>query len=240
MAATGYVAYALTGGSTTSLDYIDGTGLADGDFAFVFVSGVLYHYILDDDSAAAESSPDVIAPDANAGNKRWILQNGNLADIAALTIAQGDLIYGSAANTIANLAKSTANFKLFMNAAGTLPEWASGAKVVSSTFDLATATGTFNITGAGFKPSVAIVLASVAGEDYFSAGFSAGGTDGCVVLFYSGWSAGYALPELFRYNNGTNIQKFTLSAFIADGMTVAHEKVNSPTGTLTIKTLFLR
>lgn len=64
---------ALTGGAAGALDSIDGTGLQDGEIAFVFVSGVLYTYRLDVDSAAAESSPSIIAPDTNAGDKRWIL-----------------------------------------------------------------------------------------------------------------------------------------------------------------------
>jgi hypothetical protein len=57
------------------LDKLDGAGLADGDLAFGAAGGVFHAYILDDDSAAAESSPDIIAPDTNAGDKRWILQN---------------------------------------------------------------------------------------------------------------------------------------------------------------------
>ena len=39
----------------------------------VFTADTFYFYILDDDSAAAESSPYVIAMDTNGGNKRWIL-----------------------------------------------------------------------------------------------------------------------------------------------------------------------
>jgi len=75
MSVTVYKKTALTGGGASALDGINGTGLLDGDLAFVMLSNVLYVYILDADSAAAESSPTVISPDANAGNKRWILQN---------------------------------------------------------------------------------------------------------------------------------------------------------------------
>lgn len=72
---TVYKKTALTGNTASSLDGIDGGGLLDGDMAFVTVSDVLYVYILDDDSGAAESSPDVISPDTNPGNKRWLLQS---------------------------------------------------------------------------------------------------------------------------------------------------------------------
>lgn len=70
-----YWATSLTGGAEGSLDSIDGTSLNDQDGAIANVAGdKVYFYILNADSASAESSPDVIAPDANGGDKRWILQ----------------------------------------------------------------------------------------------------------------------------------------------------------------------
>lgn len=74
MATNIYGATSLTGGGAGSLDAIDGAELADKDVAIVFIQGdATYDYILDIDSGAAESSPNTIAPDTNAGNKRWIL-----------------------------------------------------------------------------------------------------------------------------------------------------------------------
>ena len=71
-----YWATSLIGGAEGSLDSIDGTDLNDQDMAIVAVMGdKFYLYSLDADSAAAESSPDVIAPDANGGDKRWTLQS---------------------------------------------------------------------------------------------------------------------------------------------------------------------
>ncbi|KKM68554.1 hypothetical protein LCGC14_1459710 [marine sediment metagenome] len=75
MANNFYCRTALIGGASGALDEIDGAGLNDLDFAIVSILNIAYFYTLDDDSAAAESSPEVISPDANAGNKRWILQN---------------------------------------------------------------------------------------------------------------------------------------------------------------------
>jgi hypothetical protein len=69
-----YIVYGLTGGGTGALDAIDGAILNDEDQAYVTVAGgFTYHYVLDDDSGAGESSPDIISPDTNAGTKRWIL-----------------------------------------------------------------------------------------------------------------------------------------------------------------------
>ena len=74
MTTIAYTAKALTGGGATALDFIDGTDLADGDLAFVTVSGIVYVYRLDATSGETESSPAIIQPDDNAGDKRWILQ----------------------------------------------------------------------------------------------------------------------------------------------------------------------
>lgn len=71
---TVYIKTALVGGTTNAVDGIDGDDLLDGDVCHAYVSDVAYQYVLDDDSGAAESSPDILAPDSNPGNKRWILQ----------------------------------------------------------------------------------------------------------------------------------------------------------------------
>ena len=75
MAHNFYGVIALTGGGVGALDAIDGASLNDKDGALVITETSVYHYFLDDDSGAAEDSPDVIKPDNNAGTKRWILKN---------------------------------------------------------------------------------------------------------------------------------------------------------------------
>ncbi|MCK5639952.1 MAG: hypothetical protein KAJ19_04115, partial [Gammaproteobacteria bacterium] len=77
---------------------------------------------------------------------------------AALT-AEGDILYASAANVLAKLAKGAANLKLFMNAAADAPEWADGIDVGFATRDLATASGTqeINLSGA-FKPKIVFFM----------------------------------------------------------------------------------
>lgn len=64
----------LTGGTSAALDGIDGADLIDGDRAIVITSDRQYFmYVLDSTSGAAEDPPDVIAPDLNAGDKRWLI-----------------------------------------------------------------------------------------------------------------------------------------------------------------------
>ncbi len=74
MANNFYCRTSLIGGGGGALDELDGAGLSDLDFAIVSILNKIYMYTLDDDSAAAEDSPNVISPDTNAGTKRWILQ----------------------------------------------------------------------------------------------------------------------------------------------------------------------
>ena len=74
MAKKWFVRTELTGGGDDSLDAIDGSVLNDNDFAFVFKDNTFTPYLLDAMSGQAESSPDVIAPNVNAGAKRWIRQ----------------------------------------------------------------------------------------------------------------------------------------------------------------------
>jgi len=107
MANNFFGATSLTGGGTGALDAIDGTDLADLDAAFVVTLSYIYFYSLDVDSAAAESSPDVISPDTNAGNKRWILTGINqvtateiqqLENIGSTTISAAQWGYLGALN----------------------------------------------------------------------------------------------------------------------------------------------
>ena len=62
----------LTGGGIGALDSIDGASLAEGDIAIGADSSDAYMFRLNATSGAAEASPEIISPDSNAGNKRWI------------------------------------------------------------------------------------------------------------------------------------------------------------------------
>jgi hypothetical protein len=54
------------------MDSIDGGSLINGDRAFCIVAGVFKVYYLDEDSGVADNGTTVIAPDTNAGSKRWL------------------------------------------------------------------------------------------------------------------------------------------------------------------------
>ncbi len=113
MANNFYGAIALTGGGTGALDKIDGDDLADLDAAFVQVLGTFYAYTLDDDSGAAEDSPNVISPDANAGTKRWLLQGILCAD---LDVIGGVVLNSSGNDNNIQMKGSTDDSLLFLDA----------------------------------------------------------------------------------------------------------------------------
>lgn len=81
----------LTGGADGAVDSLDGSVLSDNDGVFVIEksSGHMRPYILDEDSAATESSPGVISPDSNAGDKRWIHATFDPAYIPVLQTGTG-------------------------------------------------------------------------------------------------------------------------------------------------------
>jgi hypothetical protein len=107
MARNSYWANILTGGAQYSLDALDGndaTGsgdpLAEGDVAVVVTSTYVYFYRLDATSGAAESSPDVIAPDTNPGTKRWILKGSYDAAFVLKTLFDANTILAADSDNI--------------------------------------------------------------------------------------------------------------------------------------------
>ena len=78
---------ALTGGADGALDKLDGGTILNGSMAFGIVSGVLYFYTFNTSSSAAESVPNVIAPDTGSG--RWLLNNSAIGKSIAMSIIFG-------------------------------------------------------------------------------------------------------------------------------------------------------
>jgi len=69
------------GGASGSLDSHDGADLTAGDVDVNVTSSIVSFHFLVESAGAVESSPDVIVPDANAGNKWWDLLGARLATI---------------------------------------------------------------------------------------------------------------------------------------------------------------
>lgn len=147
MAINFYAANALTGGVLGALDWIDGASLNDGDAALVITGGYAFFFTLDADSAAAESSPSVISPDDNPGDKRWVLVPITLSKLSAsglkvmdsggdhwLTIACGTNL---TADRVFNIVTGDSARTITLSGDPTLADWFDQAvKTTSSpTFD---------------------------------------------------------------------------------------------------------
>lgn len=86
-----FVGTSPTGGTSEDLDSVDGSSLSGGERALLTYNNEYLLYILDPTSGAAESSPDIIAPDTNPGTKRWILRGkAVLFGTASGTAAEGN------------------------------------------------------------------------------------------------------------------------------------------------------
>lgn len=105
-----------------------------------------------------------------------------LASLAGLSLAQGDLIYATAADTYARLAKGTASQQLRMNAGATAPEW----------FTPTAAGITLGTKQAGSGTSENAFTSLPAGIKRISLNFGALSTNGTsVIIVQLGDSGGY-------------------------------------------------
>jgi len=168
-----------------------------------------------------------------------MLKNGS--NLAIGSDANGDMYY-RASGALARLAKGTANYKLFMNAAATAPEWAQGIGYIATSYDLSTDSGDQAISGVGFKPSGFIVLATIDGSTEWSVGFGVGPSLIEYSINYRSDTgkmmigAGY----LMRIYMSAGGQSAILKSWDSDGVTLTWTKGSSPTGTLTQYFIFFR
>ncbi len=176
-------------------------------------------------------------------NDVWeLLNTTDAANVQKSTVTTaGDILYASAASVLARLG-ITADKKLFGNAAGTAPEWASGFKVSNISYDVSTATGTQVVTGIGFKPSAIIMVSGIEPTGAVSWGF-ADSTQERGILGNSGGVIGQveganALAGLIVSSG--NQATAVISTFDSDGFTLSWTKTGTPTGTAFISFIALR
>lgn len=118
---------------------------------------------------------------------------------------------------------------------------AGGYKVVATTYDIATDSGTQNITGAGFTPRAVRCIAIVSGTDYGSDGFSDGANHGCMNNNYAVTVGSWSRSGALIYLQGTaGNDAYATAAMATDGCTLIWTKEGSPTGTATLYFMFYK
>lgn len=220
---TNYSKYTcLTGGTADCLDSQDGASLLDNDRAMVAVSGVFYYYRLNASSGAAESSPDVISPDANAGTKRWILENAktNQSNVSGLTTASTPSFAGAALtdNTTISSGKSIG---LSGGGAMTFTDAATDTiQIQNAQLEIIDTNATFYVAKDAYGTPT--YKKTVGGN--ILARFTYGGTDDGVMQLYSGGavttqiSGGSGLNTYFNSNVGIGTTTFGTSAATVLGL----------------------
>jgi len=135
---------------------------------------------------------------------------------------------------------TTVRMLVFSGADGKSVVASTNMKLVSTTYDLSTATGTKAITGAGFTPdAVAISFAVQGGEPSTSRGFHDGTND-----HNSYWDENsdvvMDLTASFRYKSAAGNVNGDVQSLDADGCTLSFTKTTSPVGTINISLLFIK
>ena len=157
-------------------------------------------------------------------------------------IVQGDTIYGSAAETLARLAKGSANFKKFMNEAGTLPEWAQGVKTGVETHTISGAN--MNVTvNVGFRPSIIITIGALvgAGAPFLVSIWSiSGGIKSIYYRDYDGYVSLSVSEVGYLYDFSGAYGIYYLTSITATGWTYTSTKTGSPVGTTSLGYLAIR
>ncbi|MHB8109750.1 MAG: hypothetical protein ACYDHW_06930 [Syntrophorhabdaceae bacterium] len=160
--------------------------------------------------------------------------------------ADGDMYY-RASSVLARLAKGAANLKMFMNAAGTAPEWATEFKIITATRDLTAGAGDVAYTGVGFKPAGFIMAGTASNNDLneFTLGFAIGTGMANICLFPRatpvwGMTTTRVVISERGASDGSKNQTAIVKTMDADGFTLTWSKTSTPSGTLTMYILCFR
>jgi len=180
-----------------------------------------------------------ILDDADAVAVRTTIGAGDVT--AAANLTANALVCGDGGvKGIKALALGAANLKLFMNAAGTTNEYASGVKIIIISRDTVIATGTQAITGVGFKPSSVEALMVKDGNDEASIGFSDGSTEAAIFLLPGGITWNGSGSFIYDYQAAGLTYVGTIQSFDVDGCTIAWVRTGAIGGTIDIKLKFHR
>jgi hypothetical protein len=177
--------------------------------------------------------------------KKWLsgyIKNLYSPNFVLGSDADGDMYY-RASSLLARLAKGAPNFKLFMNAAGAAPEWASGWFMKEESRAMDAASGDVSYTGYGFKPAGLIVLAGINGTPLMSVGVGLSTTDYCVSDYGhvtpNYWSQGSFI--VIAWEASGKGQYATIKSMDADGFILTWTRAGATaSATLTIKVLAFR
>ena len=160
------------------------------------------------------------------------LRTGKLNTLGNTTIQSLTGILKSAGGLMSALSFGAANTKLFIDAAGTAPEYATGIKIGTITRDTAAVAGDVAYTGIGFKPSNILFLSIVDLSYKMSIGLDDASVRYCIFHHADNTLGSYswdnATSIYLRYD--TKIHTGKIKTFDSDGFTITWATSGSPTG----------
>jgi transcriptional antiterminator Rof (Rho-off) len=167
-----------------TLTSLSGLSLAAGDVLYATAADTLAR--LPKGTAA-----QILVMNAGATAPEWSTSTAQASDatltsLSGLSLAAGDVLYATAADTLARLPKGTAAQVLAMNAGATAPEWATSTAQTNE--GLAASDIGQYVWGAHVWPNTGFVYGSTyAGSNVRSSGMTSADTTSAT---YSYWSAG--------------------------------------------------
>jgi hypothetical protein len=170
------------------------------------------------------------------------------ADAAfTLTHHATDLIITQGAANITTVAGDTFDVQMITETTCRIVNYQyaeAGTKSVLATFDLSSASGTFSVTGAGFKPSAAHLFGTVDNEEYHNIFSFLQDGSAMSMCRYNPAGGPYWVhtADLKIGKDNTNFQRARDSdiSMTSDGVDIDFTKNESPTGTMYLMFLFFR
>jgi hypothetical protein len=148
--ATAWFTVNIAAGST--LSSLEGLTLGAGDMLYATAADTLT-------DLAIGTAGQFLVTNAGATAPEWA-SRPTLVSLEGLSLVAGDVLYATAADTLARLAKGTAGQQLAMNSGATAPEWTSQGTLASGTSVNASST---SVDFTGLPSGVRLVMISYVG-----------------------------------------------------------------------------
>lgn len=169
------------------------------------------------------------------------LNNLGIASLASLNQVRVTQHFNASSASLSGVFPSGASGSVLTSVGATFPVFAPAtsalsSKIITSTRDLAAATGNVAYTGAGFTPTSIIAIMGATGSEPFSVGFADSAKTSYSLSGYGTGDAKTISAALFYIDvdAANNKQTATVASYDADGFTLTWTKTGSPTGTYTI------
>jgi hypothetical protein len=215
----------ITTGSHPTLSVLEGLTLGAGDMLYATAADTLT-------DLAIGTAGQFLVTNAGATAPEWA-SRPTLVSLEGLSLVAGDILYATAADTLARLAKGTAGQALVMNSGATAPEW--GAGIVSGTAQASTSGTSIDFTSIpSWVRRITVMLSAVSTNGTSIPILQIGDSGGVEVTGYSGTTINLSTVDSDETNHSSG---FAIegtegsAATLVRHVTVTLNHINSATNT---------